>query len=419
MTEDTTELPRPYFADELVTLHHGSCETVVAGFATGSIDAIVTDPPYEIGLMGKAWDSSGIAYSVDWWRECYRVLKPGGHLLSFGAARTVHRIASAIEDAGFEIRDGIMWIYGTGFPKNRDVSEAMTKYLAGEGVPGVVANINPNVYAVTGFLKAARDAAGWSNRRIDDLFGTNGMAGHWTSQASQPAIPSVRQWGELKAVLGFGDEMDATVAELASTERPDDWGTRESIGTFLGSLGQTSGPAGAWGTALKPSYEPVIVARKPFAGSATNNVIAYGTGALNLGANRVGGPDGRWPTNVLLDESQAAEVEQQSRGGSVVFPVFRYVAKPGSIERPNVDGMTHQTVKPLELMRWLVRLVTPPHGVVLDPFAGSGTTLEAALIEGFTAIGVELEADHLPLIRQRLAKPLQQTMFGDWEQDAA
>ena len=231
------------------------------------------------------------------------------------------------------------------------------------------------------------------------------------------------------------------------------------------------------GTALKPAFEPVVVARKPLTGTVASNVLTHGTGALNIDACRVetteslarpyGGDNevygtyamprgsvtgegltGRWPTNVLLDDTQAAELDKQSgetsynpagtfgtqkgnsadsgdvpygsrkdgdgifgygdRGGaSRFFPTFRYEAKAPTDQRPRVNGIAHPTVKPLDLMRWLVRLVTPPGGTILDPFAGSGTTLEAALIEGFESIGIEREADYLPLIKARLTKPLE------------
>ncbi|MFD6699718.1 MULTISPECIES: DNA methyltransferase [unclassified Microbacterium] len=445
-----------HYEDQGLRLFHGSNKDVLPTFESASFDAVVTDPPYELGFMGKSWDSSGIAYDVDLWAECLRVLKPGGHLLAFGGTRTWHRIAAAIENAGFEIRDSIAWMYGSGFPKSRDVSAAMAEFEA-NGPSEVQFKDRPipeGIYDVTGFLRAARDKAGWSNRQIDALFGTNGMSGHWTSNTSQPAVPSERQWAVLKEHLGFGDEMDELAAKLGSTERPEDWGTAEPSGTFLGGLANNpdAPPAGGWGTALKPAFEPVVVARKPVLGSTTANVAAFGTGAFNIDGCRVGsvqmpkyrgtgivdgrtgsmaGPntikeqvgvvEGRFPPNVLLDESQGATLDAQSgaAGASRFFPIFRYEAKAPTSERPNVDGTAHATVKPLDLMRWLVRLVTPRGGHVLDPFAGSGTTGEAALLEGMDVTLIELEEDHLPLILQRVRKPLQPAMFGDWEDGAA
>ncbi|SKU14421.1 Modification methylase HindIII [Mycobacteroides abscessus subsp. massiliense] len=230
-----------------------------------------------------------------------------------------------------------------------------------------------------------------------------------------------------------------------------------------------------WGTALKPAFEPIVVARKPLAGTVAANVLEHGTGALNINAcrihtagsearsytvkrlkpgaelNRTGGnwrpadgveyegttTDGRWPTNVVLDAHQAEVLDQQSGllksgartgkrssgtceapreasqgGASRFFPVFRYEAKAPTSERPSADGVQHPTVKPLDLMRWLVRLVTPVGAVVLEPFAGSGTTAEACILEDRRCIAIEREAEYLPLIVSRLRKPVQQGLFG-------
>ncbi|WP_457211797.1 DNA-methyltransferase [Mycobacteroides abscessus] len=411
----------PYYQDEQVTLHHGDCLDVLRAddygydwnlgyrsarmFPDNSVDAVITDPPYGIAFMGKAWDQPGEfgstrlrtggenkrrghkdaalnaglydlspaamlnfqRWCTAWATECLRILKPGGHLLAFGGSRTWHRLASGIEDAGFEIRDSIAWLYAQGFPKSMNLQ-------------------------------------------------------------------------------------------------------------------------GGLGTALKPAFEPIVVARKPLAGTVAANVLEYGTGALNIDACRIptgdklgGGsttrgqrmkdgwhrpwmddPDmvaanaersrasvarseelGRWPTNVVLDEDQAAALDQQSGtstsrvgkprgaasgagwgmtatgaeyadegGASRFFPVFRYEAKAPTSERPNADGVQHPTVKPLDLMRWLVRLVTPVGAVVLEPFAGSGTTAEACVLEDRQCIAIEREADYLPLIVSRLQKPVQAGLFG-------
>lgn len=447
-----------HYEDAGLRLWHGSNKDILPTFADNTFDSVVTDPPYELGFMGKGWDSSGIAYDVEMWREVYRVLKPGGHLLSFGGSRTWHRIAVAIEDAGFEVRDSIAWLYGSGFPKSLDVSKAID---ASQG--------------------AEREVTGRTTRRV-------------TPRAMEPGGRKGRR------------EIDPGV--LRDEPATDD--ARRWQG---------------WGTALKPAFEPIIVARKPLAGTVAANVLAHGTGALNIDASRVAftsdadkesakpggvatarsgalagkaqtwgsattsatGPSttasttdtsaspstesadtatgtgrteftpnqselGRWPTNVVLDESQAAELDRQSGtltsgrmapvkdgakrqgaaygvfnartatgtygdsgGASRFFPTFRYEGKAPGTERPEVDGVQHATVKPLDLMRWLVRLVTRPNGRVLDLFAGSGTTGEAALMEGMEVDLIELEADHLPLILARVRKPLQVSMFGDWD----
>jgi len=433
---------KPYFQDADVTLFHGDCLDVLRTLPDCSVDAVVTDPPYGLEFMGKDWDgadgfrrslnaadagrdnafgrtsktspeyrttskaSAGMmptgytdganrlerpshlgglnpkCRNCDHWQrggnpcacdapdfpnerlprlhdfqmwceawsvECLRVLKPGGFMLAFGGTRTSHRLACAVEDAGFEIRDSIAWLYGSGFPKHR--------------------------------------------------------------------------------------------------------------------------------ASLKPAFEPIVMGRKPFGTSLIVNEAKYGTGALNIEGCRVGDDvrqaaftslapahgnrlgaegtqearrgtqgepkeyTGRWPTNVVLDGSQADAVDAQSGtlhsqdpatraskskttgvtemgtgrsleyadtgGASRFFPTFRYEAKAPAIERPRHGETAHPTVKPLDLMRWLVRLVTPPGGTVLEPFAGSGTTAEACILEGFKCIAIEREADYLPLIIQRISKPLQ------------
>ncbi len=391
--------------DARATIYHGDCLEVLRELPDASVDAVVTDPPYELGFMGKGWDASGIAYRVDLWAEALRVLKPGGHLLAFGGTRTWHRLACAIEDAGFEVRDSIAWMYGSGFPKSLDVSKAIDK-AAGAERP------------VVGERK---------------LFGTARIVG-----------------GQGGATSGRAEEMYATheIRETLEITAPATDAAREWSG---------------WGTALKPAHEPIVVARKPLTGTVAANVLEHGTGALNIDGCRIGteavkvntydgrGPfgdsqvgvayaskqvAGRWPANVVLDEDQAAELDQQSgtfkgrvgmtqhgSGTNRVYGTFIrselstvqdgtpdsggasrffYVAKAPARERPKVDGTAHPTVKPLTLMRWLCRLVTPPDGVILEPFAGSGTTIEAALMEGFRVVGIEREADYLPLIQARL-----------------
>lgn len=459
----------PYYQDEQVILHHGDCLAVLRAddygydwnlghrsarmFPDCSVDAVITDPPYGIAFMGKDWDQPGAfgserrngspqrtqreglamdagrydlspaamlnfqRWCTAWATECLRILKPGGHLLAFGGSRTWHRLAAAIEDSGFEIRDSIAWLYGSGFPKSLDVSKAIDKAAGAER-------------EVIG--ESARHVSGNLNQRTDGLNGSStfaesvGMGMHITA----PATNEAKQWQ-------------------------------------------------GWGTALKPSFEPIVVARKPLSGTVAANVLEHGTGALNIDACRVGTDErvnpagsqsslqrvsrveqgyrdnltasvgeasivsGRWPTNVVLDEYQAEALDRQSGtsssrigkprgaasgagwgmtttgseyadegGASRFFPVFRYEAKAPTSERPNADGVQHPTVKPLDLMRWLVRLVTPAGAVVLEPFAGSGTTAEACVLEDRRCIAIEREAEYLPLIVSRLQKPVQQGLFG-------
>ncbi|MCC4250735.1 DNA methyltransferase [Microbacterium testaceum] len=419
-----------HYEDAGLRLWHGPNMDILPTFADGTFDSIVTDPPYELGFMGKGWDSSGIAYDVDVWRECLRVLKPGGHLLAFGGSRTWHRVAVAIEDAGFEVRDSIAWMYGSGFPKSMNVAKAIA---SGTGRPEDIRRLN-----------------------MGDAYEPSGR-------------------GRVNYDNGGGSKMNgASVVEVDLPDEAKAWD--------------------GWGTALKPAFEPIVVARKPFRGTVAANVLAHGTGALNIDATRVGyvseadmdqarvpqpkiarenytvgGSDGRngemfdpskgrWPANVVLDGSQADALDRQSGymrdgvavrrntlgngkaaegratsigagmvtqgpdqtyggggGASRFFPTFRYEAKAPSSERPNVDGTVHATVKPLDLIRWLVRLVTRPGGRVLDLYAGSGTTGEAALLEGMEVDLIELEEAHLPLILARVRKPLHVGLFPGWE----
>lgn len=418
----------PYYPGTKAVVYNGDCLEMMKWLPDNSIDAVVTDPPYGLsaqpdmaevmqhwlngddyvhrgaGFMGKSWDSFVPGPSV--WRECYRVLKPGGHLLSFAGSRTQDLMGLAIRLAGFEIRDSIAWLYGSGFPKSLDVSKAIDK--AAGATREIVG-------------PSARHVSGKPQQRTEGLNGSSTFA----------------------ESVGMGAYLTAPATEAAQ---------------------QWQG----WGTALKPAFEPIVVGRKPFPGTVAANVLEHGTGALNIDACRVGAKgrplivshaevsvstfgdglngsrhagttdQGRWPTNVVLDESQATELDKQTgwskspvtvtRGGqrheaygmgrqenvsapgdeggaSRFFPVFKYQAKAPAKERPkDADGKGHATVKPLELMRWLVRLVTPPDGVVLEPFAGSGTTVEAAILEGFHCVAIERESDYLPLIFQRIQR---------------
>lgn len=431
---------------DLATIHHGDCLATLDGLPADSVDAIVTDPPYGLGFMGKAWDD--LPPGREWAEACFRVLKPGGHLLAFGGTRTWHRLAVAVEDAGFEIRDSIAWLYGSGFPKSLDVSKAIDKR------PGVMRH--PEFAAD---LKEAMRAKGYTNTFdvAEKVLGRRtGAVANWQKYQ----FPEAKWWPALRDLLDMDEDKWGPV--IAETERARTGRTLSTTGARIApsSFGQAGDAARVneetapatdaarnwqgWGTALKPAFEPIVVARKPLTGTVAANVLTHGTGALNIDGCRVDtaklavgatGVLGRWPANVVLDESQADTLDQQSgmqpsnarrfKGGEAATTDatyggawtsrsqvthddkggasrFFYVAKAPKKERPNIDGTAHPTVKPLTLMRWLVRLVTPPGGTVLDPFAGSGTTVEAAIIEGFHVIGVEREAEYLPLIQHRI-----------------
>ena len=372
-------------------IFQGDCRELLRDLPDECIDAIVTDPPYELGFMGKQWDSSGIAYNVAMWAECLRVLKPGGHLLAFGGTRTYHRMACAIEDAGFEVRDSIHWIYGSGFPKAMDVSKAIDKAAGTKGNKGPLKRGGERL--ISQAPNGQRDGEGrWGNE-----VGRN-------PYTYLPATDAAKQWQ-------------------------------------------------GWGTALKPAHEPIVVARKPLIGTVAANVQAHGTGALNIDGTRVayaseadfakleasvqatkarggsrenswknssdlsGANDastiGRWPPNILLSHTEdcddecaadctVAEMDRQSGGASRFFPCFKYHPKTSRKERDAVVSNTHPTTKPVELMKWLVRLVTPPNGSVLDPFTGSGSTGVACTLEGFNFVGFEQSEEYVEIAEARI-----------------
>ena len=419
-------------------LINGDCLEVMAALPDSSVDAIVTDPPYGLSFMGKAWDYD--VPQVEVWREALRVLKPGGHLLSFFGSRTYHRGAVQIEDAGFEIRDQIMWIYGSGFPKSLDVSKAIDK-----------CNGDPNrLHKFTAWMRTT----GVTARQLDQITDTN-MGGHYLTAASQPAIPTAALWELIRPHCG---DVPAWVDELVQRIEAE----REVVGTQKGIKG-THYAAGAsankiadvdvtapateaakqwdgWGTALKPAHEPVVMARKPLIGTVAANVMEHGTGAINVDGTRIGE---RWPANVIHDGSdEVVELFPDSGSGSGKPTVakrqrnkgwcnsspgagvtaidsygdsgsaarFFYCAKANKADRG--EGNTHPTVKPTDLMRYLCRLVTPPGGVVLDPFMGSGSTGKAALLEGFDFIGIERDPNYYEIAQQRVCDMEQPSLFS-------
>ena len=429
------------------TLYLGDCLDVLRTLPDASVDSVVTDPPYGLSFMGKRWDYD--VPSVEIWAECLRVLKPGGHLLAFAGTRTQHRMAVRIEDAGFEIRDMLAWLYGSGFPKSLDVSKAIDAQAGAER----------EVVGIRKKLQSYGDG-------INNVYGTapdkNGE-----QKITAPSTDAAKQWD-------------------------------------------------GWGTALKPALEPITLARKPLAGTVAANVLAHGTGGLNIAACRIdhnetlrigagttwdaihkhegregepsaertyankggtnfamtpgprgGDPDGRWPANVLHDGSdevlaafpQEGRSTKPSRTGgrfdaTGAFPIasepvkhdddggsaarFFYCAKASKADRDeglelsptHVLAMSnqakaelahgnmhatgssmntakfrknhHPTVKPTDLMRYLLRLVTPPGGTALDPFMCSGSTGKAALLEHFKFIGIERDPDYFEIAKARI-----------------
>lgn len=422
------------------TVEQGDCQHLLLSLAPASVDAIITDPPYGLEFMGKEWDrhATPLAFqqwATGWARLLLDVAKPGAHLVAFGGTRTFHRLACALEDAGWDIRDCLMWLYGSGFPQSLDVSKALDKAAGAERV-----QVQP------GNEPAYQRSVGNTRPWMSDP--------DHTIDGPEPVTDAARTWN-------------------------------------------------GWGTALKPAWEPILLARKPFAGTVAANAQEHGTGGLHIDACRIGGDDlhpvtqgatnaifgqtrkvqseytppeaGRWPPNVVLDPAAAAQLDAQSgvrqsapfakdtvptepgygggidaysgRGYSDTGGASRFFYCPkasraernqGLAERglplqaqsrigdgiggaPSEEGERqvperngHPTVKPVELMRWLVRLITPARGLVLDPFAGSGTTGVACALEGVRFLGMEREAEYVALARARIADAASQlTLWGD------
>ena len=490
------------------TIIHGDCLEELKKLDDSSVDAVITDPPYGLsntkpaqvadvlaawvtgdtekvpakrgGFMGADWDSFVPPPAV--WQECMRVLKPGGHMAVFAGARTQDLMGLSIRLAGFEIRDTLGWIYGSGFPKSHDIGKAIDKR------PGVVHHKEFGE-----MLRTAMSEKGYTNTFdvAEKVTGRRtGAVANWIKYQ----FPEYKWWPALRDLLDLDEEKWGPIIAEASREKvgerrsgdPVSWYSQGERGEGIVEVTLPSTSYAkrwdGWGTALKPAIEPIILARKPLDGTVANNVLAHGVGGLNIDACRVGNESrinlpagnkansggvykfsnaevdafngakpaevvGRFPANVLLDEHAAKEMDKQSGhmpsskrviadkleggnkfpgiygegmavkagpigyedsgGASRFFPVFKYQAKAPKKERPVIereDGtkIQHPTVKPLALMEWLVTLITPEGGTVLDPFAGSGTTLQAATNKGFNPIGIEADADYIQLINTRL-----------------
>ena len=532
-----------YSENEHYKLYNGNMLDLLEVIDKETIDAVLTDPPYELNFMGKGWDNSGIAFQPDTWKKCYEVLKPGGYLLAFGGSRTFHRIACAIEDAGFEIRDTIMWLYGSGFPKSMDISKQIDKRNGKQ---------NEDFTKFGNYVKQCREAKKYSKNDIDKIMGTNTACAWWEGRMYKDdfivQLPDKKNYYKLKEILDMNDDFDYLIewqeaereiigekvdidgkprsARLVNKcENASAWNlldTDEKLkkATYLTTPATDLAKQWqGWGTALKPSFEPIIIARKPFKGSLVDNVIEYGVGGINIDECRVDAEtnrrmcgtteksgetsfvlgareetytnNGRFPANTILtyDETDFDEVcggfpntksgkairknLTVSHFGNKAKPLndlgyadsgsasrYFYCAKASKKDRdegldefeekpktltenkgrtfndrcaicgkkfigspetichcknPITDKSksamsknTHPTVKPTDLMQYLVRLVSPNGATILDPFNGSGSTGKAVMYENkernknYKYIGIELTEEYLPIAKARI-----------------
>ena len=333
-------------------LHLGDCLQVLATLPGNSVDSIVTDPPYGLSFMGKKWDYD--VPSVEVWTQCLRVLKPGGHLLAFAGTRTQHRMAVRIEDAGFEIRDMIAWVYGSGFPKSLDVSKAIDKAAGAERE--VVRE------------KITGRALGGSNWRDGDAGGQEMVP------VTAPATPEAHQWS------GWGTALKPALEPITVARKP-------LIGTVAENVLQH-------GTGALNIDGCRVPAEKKTGWGEGGSALYEG------GLSREGGEarlqwSGRWPANLIHDGSNEAALALKSGAR------FFYSAKTGKDDRETDNN--HPTVKPTTLMAYLCRLVTPPGGTVLDPFMGSGSTGKAATVNGFRFIGIERDPEYHKIAMARIS----------------
>ena len=538
-------------------LINNDCIAAMKEMPDNSVDSIVTDPPYELtsgknaktGFMGMAWDGSGIAFNVEVWQEALRVLKPGGHLIAFSGSRTYHRMAVAIEDAGFEIRDQIMYVYGSGFPKSLNVKKAAkdkvcqcsVKWSYGTETQGTESQAEYDLRSLPSadlsqainaenkqgqvlLSKLQEQSSSSTNRGESEKGIEDGKKSSVERRRNSQATKGQLQGSEIHSLpTGFSADgsqgwlYNGTSLSDGSMGRSDADSNRsgqsqesQSIGQPQGELGTVPNERGSqtggswqicgrckkpvidgWGTALKPAHEPMVLARKPLIGTVANNVLTFGTGGLNIDGSRVGSEQmtkttsngvkvsenrsmsganferevigiatGRWPANFIHDGSDevvalfpsnvkgqvgmkkdvgdfrfitgdtetvqkfnygttdngsaarffyCAKASKRDRnegleGFEVKRPDTRTKTKMGTFDEKGVAAQSnhHPTVKPTDLMRYLVRLVTPPSGTVLDPFMGSGSTGKAAILEGFDFIGIEQSAEYLEIAKARI-----------------
>lgn len=391
------------------TLYNGDCCDVLKNIDSNSISSIITDPPYDLvndagGFLGAKWDSTGIAFNSNMWGDCLRVLKPGGYLLAFSSPRTYHRMACAIEDANFEIRDQLMWLFATGLSKSLNIAKAIDE-TSGVDLAGMRL-----------WIKFRRKELGLSSNEISVHFSKTGkISGTVRCWENGYGTPTPEQFNKLCDILK-SPEKKIPEAKLkiigykkhtasANYFTPNaDHSVRVQV-PILEYQHPLAKEWSGWGSNVSPAHEPICMARKPLDGNTiTSNVIKHGVGGLNIEGCKL--ESGKLPSNVLLTDVDDELLEDFSYFG-VNNPIkFFYNAKASQKERnlyvPEGMDNNHPCLKPLELMRYLTRLVTPKGGTVLDPFMGSGTCGLAAREQGFRYVGIELMKEYFDVAEARL-----------------
>ncbi|KVG33844.1 DNA-methyltransferase [Burkholderia diffusa] len=374
------------------TLYRGDCREVLKTLSDASIDAIVTDPPYELGFMGRAWDRSGIAYDVSMWAECLRVLKPGGHLLAFSGSRTYHRMACAIEDAGFELRDQIMWLYGSGFPKSKNLEGDWAGW--GTALKPAHEPICVARKPLVGTVAANVLEHGTGALNIDAC-----RVPHQTINGGNLADNPHLRGTKLRAApvaTSFGREGDETPLTDASGRWPANVihdGSDEVLAAFPDAPGQQHASCDAQRT------------RANTYGAVTDNGKIY---APRLESATSAARFFYCAKASRADRNEGCDALPDQKGGMNSNTSGQHITRRDGWESEPVKN-NHPTVKPTDLMCYLVRLVTPPGGTVLDPFMGSGSTGKACAREGFAFIGIEKDEDesgdplgHIEIARSRI-----------------
>lgn len=378
-------------------LHLGDCRAILSAMSDATVDSIVTDPPYELGFMGKGWDSTGIANDPAMWAECLRVLKPGGHLLAFSGSRTYHRIACAIEDAGFELRDQIMWIYGSGFPKSRNLKGEWEGWgtalkpahepicVARKPIAGTVAEnvrehgtgaLNINACRVASEPMKANTGRGGLPRRREDEQRSPGVVTQPHELGRWPA--NVIHDGSDAVLAAFPDAPGQLAnASLASDARK----TQNVYGSMRrGRADEPSADAentGPVGFKMRPGM------RRIDAGSAARFFYC-------AKASRA-------------DRNDGCDALPDQRGGMNSNNSGQHITRRDGWQGQPVKN-NHPTVKPTALMAYLCRLVTPAGGLVLDPFMGSGSTGKACMREGFRFLGIDQSPEYVEIARARISR---------------